>query len=367
MAHQELRGMMATRRLPSFGFEYFAVVMGTGIVAVLLPDLSASLVPVAKALWVLTASILVALVIGGSAWFAVHPEKLGELLDNKARLMFIGCVPMAVSSTANGVVHLEPNLFGTSTNEVMMWVLIANIVIAIGSGIYAPYRLFAHHIATLEELDPTWLLPIVPAEVASFQVAVLAPHLPHGAAVNLIWAGYFLWAMSVPLALSLIAVIFLRLSVHRLFAPHLATSTWLILGPLGTGAASILALGVDLHKLDPSATTSALVGAGLIGAITLFAYGLWWLAVAGILSISYKRRGQYPFTMGWWGFTFPLGVLTSASWEVATTTGAGFAAIIAHVLTLLLVALWAVVAGTTLIALRPHLSKARVLEATLAD
>ncbi len=367
MAYRELRNPQATRRLPSFGFEYFAVVMGTGIVAVLLPDLSASLVPVAKVLWIFTASTLAALFVGGGIWFAARPERLSAILDNKARLMFIGCVPMAISSTANGVVHLEPTLFGTSTSEVMMWVLITNIMISIGSGIYAPYRLFAHHIATLEELDPTWLLPIVPAEVASFQVAVLAPHLPHGVAVNLIWAGYFLWAMSVPLALSLIAVILLRLSVHRLFAPHLATSTWLILGPLGTGAASILALGVDLHKLDPSATTSALIGAGLIGAITLFAYGLWWLAVAGILSINYLRRGEYPFTMGWWGFTFPLGVLSSASWELATTTGAGFVAIIAHALTLLLVGLWAVVASTTLLALRPHLSRARDLEPSLAD
>jgi tellurite resistance protein TehA-like permease len=355
------------RKVPSFGFEYFAIVMGTGIVAVLAPELSKALIPAAKVLWLIDAFLLIALSVGGLIWFAVKPAKLRELLDNKARLMFIGCVPMAVSSVSNGVVKLDPTVFGHDTYPIMFWVLVLDILLALSSGFYAPYRLFAHHIATLEELDPTWLLPIVPAEVSSFQAAVLAPHLSHSLATNVIWGAYFLWALSVPLALSLIAMIFLRLSVHKLFAPHLATSTWLILGPLGTGAASISALGVDIAHLDPSPVTSTLIGAGLLGAIVLFAYGLWWLLVAGFLSITYKVRRQYPFTMGWWGFTFPLGVLTSAGWEVALATKVDFAHLIAYALTALLVVLWAMVAVTTLSALRARPVPAATNEALLAD
>ncbi|MHB8190042.1 MAG: SLAC1 family transporter [Ferrimicrobium sp.] len=337
--------------LPSFGFEYFSIVMGSGIVAVLLPDLAPSFLPYARALWVLTALTLVGLSVGSIVLFIRRPRLLQALLDDKARVMFIGCVPMAVSSASNGVVKLYPHLFGPSTDTVMLGVLLGNIAIALVSGIYAPYRLFAHHTSALEEIDATWLLPIVPAEVAAFQAAVLAPHLSQAVGAELVWVGYFLWAMSVPLALTLIGMLLLRLSVHRLYEPHLATSTWLVLGPLGTGAAGIVALGGDAHAIFSPALsqlTGTLVGVGLIGSIALFAYGLWWLILAGAISIRYALRRTYPFGMGWWGFTFPLGVLTSAGWEIAAATKADFVFLLAGSLTVLLVILWAIVAVGTI-------------------
>jgi len=62
-----------------------------------------------------------------------------------------------------------------------------------------------------------WLLPIVAAEVAS--AGLLLPHLADPqAALRLLVLGYALWAFSVPLALSILVILVLRLVLHKL--PH---------------------------------------------------------------------------------------------------------------------------------------------------
>jgi tellurite resistance protein TehA-like permease len=56
----------------------------------------------------------------------------------------------------------------------------------------------------------------------------------------------------------------------------------------------------------------ALVG-GFIGALMLWGFGLLWFffALAAIL-----RSRPFPFNMGWWGFTFPVGVYSAATLQL---------------------------------------------------
>ncbi len=352
------------RRLPSFGFEYFAITMGTGIVAVLLPTISGRLSVIAQWLTIVNVigfGILVALL---AAWLGWRRAQVRALVATPTRLVFLGCVPMAMSSVGNDVLKLTPHLFGPRTATVLAAWLGLTLLATFVSVLWVPVRIFAHHLASLEDLNATWLLPIVPAEVTAFQLSLLVAHLARPLAIELTWAGYVLWAFSVPLALSLIALVTLRLLTHHLPAAQLATSTWLILGPLGTGAAAIVTLGHDLASLSPSPLATTLAGAGLVGALVLAGYGLWWLIVAGALSLEYRRRRTYPYTIGWWGFTFPLGVLTTAIDAIASATRVPAFHELGVVLAVLLVALWLMVASSTLIAAlrdRRAASEARTL------
>lgn len=52
---------------------------------------------------------------------------------------------------------------------------------------------------------------------------------------------------------------------------------------------------------------------GWLIAIIMWGFALVWLFFA-VASIS---RGKFPFNMGWWGFTFPLGVLATATTQMA--------------------------------------------------
>ena len=67
------------------------------------------------------------------------------------------------------------------------------------------------------------------------------------------------------------------------------------------------------------------------------------LLTAVLITLRYLRHGM-PFNLGWWGFTFPLGVYALATLKLAAWLGLGFFTVMGHVLVVALVALWLLVA-----------------------
>ena len=87
-------------------------------------------------------------------------------------------------------------------------------------------------------------------------------------------------------------------------------------------------------------------GIGVVAGLCLWGFGLWWLALATLITIRYWRAGV-PFNLGWWGYTFPIGVYAVATLRLANIfplpalTGFG------GVLVAALAAIWVVVAIRT--------------------
>jgi tellurite resistance protein TehA-like permease len=195
-------------------------------------------------------------------------------------------------------------------------------------------------------MTAVWLLPLVASEVAAASAGQLAPHLAGQTALDVLLAGYVLWALSVPLALSVLVILFLRLALHKLPHQDMAASAWLTLGPLGTGALGLLQLGHAapgiLTPLGMADAGQAAHGLGLIGGLLIWGYGAWWLIMAVAITCTYLPR-RLPFNLGWWGFTFPLGVFTAASFALAAQTGVEIFSILGVVLTAVLGVLWLLV------------------------
>lgn len=163
-----------------------------------------------------------------------------------------------------------------------------------------------------------WLLPIVTTIVAAASGAIVASVLENDQhALWTIIISYILWGCGVPLAMIVLAMYFQRLTIHNLPPREVIVSVFLPLGPLGQGGFAIMQLGKEALKIFPrTLTISETAGSvfyimGFAVALVLWGFGLIWLFFA-IASIT---RSRFPFNMGWWGFTFPLGVYT-----VATTT-----------------------------------------------
>lgn len=64
-------------------------------------------------------------------------------------------------------------------------------------------------------------------------------------------------------------------------------------------------------------------GLGLIAGVTLWGFGFWWMLMALLITARYLREG-IPFNLGWWGFTFPLGVFALTTLKLASLLGLGF-------------------------------------------
>ena len=131
----------------------------------------------------------------------------------------------------------------------------------------------------------------------------------------------------------------------------MAASSWLSLGPLGTGALGLLVLG---QAGGPILAAGGFAGApeilritGLIGALILWGYGAWWFLLSLAVTVRYLRAGV-PFNLGWWGYIFPLGVYALATLRIGEVTAlSGFAWLGAGLVGLLTL-LWLIVSVRTL-------------------
>ena len=170
-------------------------------------------------------------------------------------------------------------------------------------------------------MTAAWLLPIVAPIVAAATGGIVADVLSDAErAVWTVVVSYILWGTGVPLAMGLLVIYFQRLTVHKLPAREVIVSVFLPLGPLGQGGFAVMQLGkVAARIFTETRTLNTVAGnageilyvVGWLVALVMWGFGVVWLFFA-LASIS---RSRFPFNMGWWGFTFPLGVFT-----VSTTT-----------------------------------------------
>ncbi|MBZ5789328.1 TDT family transporter [Burkholderia contaminans] len=339
------RGLSGSVR--QFTPNWFAVTMGNGIVSLVLVALPVHFGgqrALASALWAIDIVLYLAfsaMLIGRAVRF---PETIRPLLHHPVQSMFLGAVPMGLVPIINGIVlfaggHAEANALAYT-----LWCVDAllSVVVAIG----VPFMMFTEQGHAFERVTAVLLLPIVAPEVAASGAATLAPHFVGAQARLLIGAGYVLWAISVPLAFAILTIVFFRLVIHKLPHRDLGASSWLTLGPIGTGTLGLLTLGQAAPAAfagTPLASVAMLArDFGIAGALLLWSAGLWWLACAVLFTIRYCREGL-PFNLGWWGFTFPLGVYTAASLSLYHATGFDGFAVFGTALAMLLGGLWAIV------------------------
>ena len=218
-------------------------------------------------------------------------------------------------------------------------------------GVLIPYMMFTRQEHSIDQMTAVWLLPVVAAEVAAASGGLLAPHLAdaHSQLVVLV-TSYVLWAFSLPVAFSILTILLLRMALHKLPHENMAASSWLALGPIGTGALGMLLLGADAPAIFAANGLPGIgeiaAGLGLVAGITLWGFGLWWMLIAVLITVRYLRVG-IPFNLGWWGFTFPLGVYSLATLKLASTLNLTFFSVFGCVLVVLLAVMWLIVAKRT--------------------
>ena len=326
---------------------WFAACMGTGILALMLdvfPYGGGLQVLAARGLWSLNILLflLFSLLFAGRALF--HPEGFRRLFGHPVQSLYLGAIPMGLATIVNGLLLLWPPEGSILVAAHLLWWL--DVLLSVASVLLVPFFMFTSQRHSIDQMTGAWLLPVVPPEVAAASGGLLALHLPAAAAQDTVYASYVLWSVSVLLAMGILAILLLRLALHKLPHRDMAVSAWLPLGPLGTGAMGMLTLGnadaavfpERLHALAQFAQTG-----GVLVALVLWGFGLWWMAMAILFTLRYLREGL-PFNMGWWGFTFPLGVFSAATFLLAGKTGFWVFSPLATGFTVLLAFFWILVA-----------------------
>ena len=326
--------------------------MGTGILALMLGQLS-GIVPIAKPfgieLWLINMLLFAVFSVAFIARITRYSGELRAVLEHPAESAFLGAVPMGLATIVNGFIAFGTSLMGPVAIRIALDLWVVDVVLSILSAFIVPMFMFAKQKLAFENMSAVWLLPIVPAEVAAASAGLIAPHVSQAIQQVLLVSGAILWALSVPAALAILTILFLRLAVHNLPNKELGVSGWLTLGPLGTGSLGLLLLGNAATSATAGTSFASLgpvlYGIGVAGGLIFWGYGLWWWSI-GIL-VTLRHRRDLPFNMGWWAFTFPLGVFTAATYTLAHTLNSRFFLVAAVALTALLATLWTIVAART--------------------
>lgn len=200
---------------------WFALTMGTGIVFLVLLGLPFQMPgqhQLAMALWMIDGLFFLLFTILFAARLIRFPETVRPMLDHPVQSMFLGAIPMGLIPVVNGLSVFGVELFGPFALSLAhgLWWFDAGLAVLIAC--LVPYRMFTTQQHSAEQMTAVWLLPIVAPEVTASSAGVLAPHLSQSAAQLLVATGYVLWAISVPLAFSVLTIVFLRLAFHKL--PH---------------------------------------------------------------------------------------------------------------------------------------------------
>lgn len=331
---------------------WFAATMGTGVLALALKQAMPALSGVAEALWLLTIGLFVLFSVLYTARWVMFFDEARRIFAHSTVSMFFGTIPMGLATILNGCLVFGVERWGSGILpwvEALWWF---DVALALLCGVAIPYLMFTRQEHSIDQMTAVWLLPVVAAEVAAASGGMLAPHLLDAhRQFQVLITSYVMWAVSLPVAFSILTILMLRMALHKLPQASMAASSWLALGPIGTGALGMLLLGADAPAIFAANGLGGLGeiarGLGLVAGIVLWGAGLWWLLTAALITLRHLRDGM-PFNLGWWGFTFPLGVYALATLKLAGWLQLGFFMVMGHVLVVALVALWLLVASRTL-------------------
>lgn len=331
---------------------WFAVSMGTGIVAVALGQFPQVplLFNIGMGIWIFTCVLFTLSVLLYGARWLVFFEGAKRVLSHSSMSMFLGCIPMALATVGNGMVLYGVPAFGDVAIDIafVLWWLDGGLALACGVGV--PFFMFTRQHHSHDQMTAIWLLPVVACGVAAASGALLLPHLPADTQLTALFISLCLWACSIPLAMGLIVVLVVRMIVHKLPPAGMAASCWLGLGPIATGSLGLLLLSqhapavLAANGLAPFA--DALGGASLVMGILLWGFGFWWLCLSTLITMRYFSE-PVPFNLGWWAYTFPLGVYAIATLNLSHIMPLPILGYFGAALVVALVIAWGIVAGRT--------------------
>ena len=334
---------------------WFTVCMGTGILSIILAEFSAvhpMFWQFGAGLWLLNGLIFTLFSSLYALRWLLYPQEAKQIFAHPSMSLFLGTIPMALATLINGALKYGVVLYGTVIIGIAEWVWYLDVLMAVMVAFVVPFCMFSCQRHQLQQMTAVWLLPIVACEVAAASGAVLLQHLPvtpH--AVSILFGSYILWGISVFPAMLILGILFLRLALHQLPSPELAMTGWLAVGPIGTGALALLLLGEQatrlLHATHFIGLGEFLHQAGFLSSLLLLGFGVWWLGIAIMITLKHACS-HLVFNLGWWGMTFPLGVFSLATLQLAQQLQLHWLLNIGYGLAILLMLLWGLVMSKTM-------------------
>jgi C4-dicarboxylate transporter/malic acid transport protein len=312
-------------RLQNFGPNWFASVMGTGIVATAgatLPIHVAGLHVFSRGVWVVATALLVILVVAVTVQWFRHPTVARSHSRNPQMAHFYGAAPMALMTVGSGAILIGKDLIGMRIAVDLAWVLwTAGTIGGLLTAATIPYLMFTQHNVEPDAAFGGWLMPVVPPMVSAAAGALLIPHMQSGTGrTTMLYGCYAMFGLSLFAALIIISMIWSRLALYGTSGTARVPTLWIVLGPLGQGITAAGLLGTAAALAVPPELASGMNVFAVLFGVPLWGFALLWIVLATELTLRTLRRGM-PFALTWWSLTFPVGTFVTGTTQLAVHTG----------------------------------------------
>ncbi|KIW12959.1 hypothetical protein PV08_08146 [Exophiala spinifera] len=338
----------------NFTPSWFAATMGTGIASILLHNLPYNgdwLYWLSVVVFCLNVALFCTFLFISVLRYTLFPGLFMAMIRHPVQSLFVGTFPMGLATIVNMIVFVCVPAWGewaTTLAWTLWWI---DVVISVASCMWLPFVIMHIHESELSKMTAVWLLPIVATIVAAASGGIVAEVLPNPQ--HQVWTivtSYVLWGTGFPLAMVVLVMYFHRLTIHRLPPREVIVSVFLPLGPLGQGSFGLMQLGKVCAAVFPKTENlggpeggRVIYSASIVCALVIWGYGCVWLFFA-LASIT---RSKFPFNMGWWGFTFPIGVFAVSTCTLAKEIPSLFFKVLGTIFSIAVVLLWLVVATVT--------------------
>ncbi len=310
--------------LGNIGPNWFASVMGTGIVATAgatLPVHVLGLRAFAEVVWVLAAVLLaVLLVVVGGHWLR-HPTVARSHARNAQMAHFYGAAPMALMTVGAGAVLVGKDLIGARLAVDLDWVLwTAGTLSGLFTAVSIPFLMFTQYDVEPDAAFGGWLMPVVPPMVSAATGALLLPHMAAGTGrQTMLYGCYAMFGLSLLASLNIIAMIWSRLTLYGTSGTARVPTLWIVLGPLGQSITAAGLLGATANLAVDHDTADSLNAFAILYGVPVWGFAVLWIALATALTVHTLRRGM-PFALTWWSLTFPVGTFVTGTAQLAAHT-----------------------------------------------
>lgn len=316
------RDMTPSRIVQTFSPAWFAAVMGTAAIPLAIGFADGPWVrPLAGAFTLLAAAMFLAALGPWTLRWLRHPEVVHRDLEHPVAASFMPTMPIAMHVLALDLLRYPDLLLPRAVSiDLALWLWIAGTVGIYVLGWTVLLRVYRHEAIEVKHANFGWFIPAVSKliiPVAGFELAGLYPgarDLIAGLSLASLGVGFFLFVF-------VGAAVYHRYKFAPLPPGRLAATFFIGMTPTAILAVALVKL-LHLVQHHPLLDlTPALLGP-LVKLLLIVNWGFsaWWFLMALILVGHYRRRGDLPFAMSWWAFTFPSGALavaTGVAWQLS--------------------------------------------------
>jgi C4-dicarboxylate transporter/malic acid transport protein len=332
---------------------WFASVMGTGIVATAaatLPVHIPGLRALATVVWAVAAAALLLL----SAAFAVHwirhRHNAKAHATHPVMSQFYGAPAMAALTVGAATLTVGSDILGAVALPIDVTLWTVGTALGLVTSVKIPYDMITAHDHAKTVAQPAWLMPVVPPMVSASTGALLIPHIGPGQfGMTFFLACYAMFGLSLLVGMLTITMVYSRLVHGGLPQTPAIPTVWITLGALGQSitAANLLGAKAAIVFGDQPALASGLHVFGVVYGCVMTGFAAFVFSLAAALTVHGFRRGL-EFSLTWWSFTFPVGTCVTGASALGIAANASSIKWLAAALFVALVAAWVIVATNTL-------------------